>query len=119
MAVNDIRKQLAALIHPGFVARPAGGCYRICSATSRPSTSGWRSCRTNLQRDRDYTHRIEEIQQEYRDTVAQLPPARKAADGVQQVPWMIEELRVSYFAQAMGTAYPVSDVRIYRAIDAL
>jgi ATP-dependent helicase HrpA len=30
---------------------------------------------------------------------------------------MIEELRVSYFAQALGTKYPVSDVRIYRAID--
>jgi ATP-dependent helicase HrpA len=32
---------------------------------------------------------------------------------------MVEELRVSYFAQGLGTAYPVSDVRIYRAIDAL
>jgi ATP-dependent helicase HrpA len=32
---------------------------------------------------------------------------------------MLEELRVSYFAQSLGTAYPVSDKRIRRAIDAL
>ena len=31
---------------------------------------------------------------------------------------MIEELRVSYFAHALGTAYPVSDKRIVKAIDA-
>ena len=29
---------------------------------------------------------------------------------------MIEELRISYFAQEIGTAYPISDVRIYRAL---
>ena len=37
----------------------------------------------------------------------------------QTVRWMLEELRVSYFAQSLGTAYPVSDKRILRAIDAL
>ena len=33
--------------------------------------------------------------------------------------WMIEELRVSYFAQALGTPYSVSDKRIFRAMDEL
>jgi ATP-dependent helicase HrpA len=32
---------------------------------------------------------------------------------------MIEELRVSYFAHALGTAYPISDKRIVKAIDTL
>jgi len=32
---------------------------------------------------------------------------------------MMEELRVSWFAQQLGTAYPVSDARVLRAIDAL
>jgi ATP-dependent helicase HrpA len=30
---------------------------------------------------------------------------------------MIEELRVSLFAQGLKTAYPVSEQRIYRAMD--
>ena len=38
---------------------------------------------------------------------------------LREIRWMIEELRVGLFAQALGTAYPVSDVRIYRAMDAL
>jgi ATP-dependent helicase HrpA len=37
---------------------------------------------------------------------------------VLEIRWMIEELRVSYFAHALGTAYPVSDKRIVKAIDA-
>ena len=32
---------------------------------------------------------------------------------------MIEELRVSLFAQPLRTAYPVSEVRLYRTLDAL
>ena len=35
------------------------------------------------------------------------------------VGWMIEELRVSLFAQTLGTPKPVSVQRIGRAIDAL
>ena len=31
--------------------------------------------------------------------------------------WMIEELRVNLFAQAVGTPYPISEKRIYRAMD--
>jgi ATP-dependent RNA helicase HrpA len=119
VAVNDIRKQLAGLVHPGFVADTGWWLLPHLQRYLKAIDFRLEKLPANLQRDRDYTQRIEEIQQEYRDTLAQLPPARKAADGVQQIPWMIEELRVSYFAQAMGTAYPISDVRIYRAIDAL
>jgi ATP-dependent helicase HrpA len=36
-----------------------------------------------------------------------------------QIRWMIEELRVSLFAQNLGTPYPISTTRIYRALDAL
>jgi len=32
---------------------------------------------------------------------------------------MLEELRVSLFAQTLGTAYPVSAKRIRRAVDAV
>ena len=48
-----------------------------------------------------------------------LPPARRGTDAVRRVRWMVEELRVSLFAQALGTPYPVSEQRIYRALDTL
>jgi ATP-dependent helicase HrpA len=118
-ALNDIRRQLGGLIHDGFVAETGWWLLPHLQRYLKAIDQRLDKLPANVQRDRDYIHRIEEIQQDYRDAVAQLPPARKAADAVQQIPWMIEELRVSYFAQGMGTAYPVSDVRIYRAIDAL
>ena len=117
--LNDIRKQLSGLIRTGFVAGTGWWLLPHLQRYLKAIDHRLDKLPANVQRDRDYTHRIEEIQQEYADAVAQLPPARRAADAVQQIPWMIEELRVSYFAQAMGTAYAVSDVRIYRAIDAL
>jgi len=42
---------------------------------------------------------------------------RLAPGALTQIRWMLEELRVSYFAQALGTPYPVSEKRLLRAID--
>ena len=45
---------------------------------------------------------------------------RSNPDEVKQaVRWMIEELRVSLFAQTLGTNGPVSEKRIYTALDRL
>jgi ATP-dependent helicase HrpA len=38
---------------------------------------------------------------------------------VARVRWMIEELRVSLFAQGIRTPRPVSEQRVYKAIDQL
>jgi ATP-dependent helicase HrpA len=46
-------------------------------------------------------------------------PTRRQDPAVQDVCWMVEDLRVSLFAQQLGTPYPVSAKRIYRAMDAL
>ena len=51
-------------------------------------------------------HRVRQAWQQ-----ATLPPEQR-----ERVRWMIEELRVSLFAQQLGTPYPVSEQRIYRAL---
>ena len=38
---------------------------------------------------------------------------------VVELRWMLWELRVSLFAQTLGTAHPVSEKRIYKAMDAV
>ncbi len=47
----------------------------------------------------------------------QTPPARREDEDVKEIRWMIEELRVSYFAQQLGTPYPISDKRILQAME--
>jgi ATP-dependent helicase HrpA len=51
----------------------------------------------------------------YEDARAELPPSPALDD----IRWMIEELRISYFAQTLKTAYAISDKRVYRALDDL
>jgi ATP-dependent helicase HrpA len=63
--------------------------------------------------------RIAEVTREYRELRDQLTPGHPATRPLDEIRWMIEELRVNYFAQALGTPYPVSDKRVYKALDAL
>ena len=42
--------------------------------------------------------------------------ARQSPGDAAEIRWMIEELRVSYFAQVLGTAQPVSEKRIRQAM---
>jgi len=66
-----------------------------------------------------YLRRRHEIEREYRELRDELPAGGPAGDGLREIRWMIEELRINFFAQALGTAYPVSDKRIYKAMDQL
>jgi ATP-dependent helicase HrpA len=59
------------------------------------------------------------VAQDYRELLDQLPRGATSTDEVTEIRWMIEELRVSLFAQPMKTAYPVSEQRIHRAMDQL
>jgi len=62
---------------------------------------------------------VREVTEAYQRAVADLPAARRSGADVQAVRWLIEELRVSLFAQVLGTSGPVSDKRIHAALDRL
>lgn len=48
-----------------------------------------------------------------------LPAGRTKTKAYKDILWQIEELRVSLFAQRLGTPKPVSQRRIEKKIDAL
>jgi len=62
---------------------------------------------------------VHRVQDAYARAVAALPPESAAADAAAEIRWQIEELRVSLFAQTMGTPQPVSERRIMTAIENL
>jgi ATP-dependent helicase HrpA len=55
------------------------------------------------QRDRERLLKLDEVLAEYEDYRSSLRPGAPGWDVVQQVRWMIEELRISTFAQELGT----------------
>ncbi|HEX6968660.1 MAG TPA: ATP-dependent RNA helicase HrpA [Micromonosporaceae bacterium] len=117
-ALADVRGQLAGLIYRGFVTDT--GVDRLADLPRYLTAIERRLDRLpqNPQRDRQLQERVEQVQQEHREFLAALPPARHGDPDVREIRWMIEELRVSLFAQTLGTRYPVSEQRIYRAMDA-
>ncbi|MGO1948758.1 MAG: ATP-dependent RNA helicase HrpA [Mycobacteriaceae bacterium] len=56
---------------------------------------------------------LEEVEQ----TRKRLPSARAASPQLKDVEWLIEELRVSLFAQHLGTSRPASATRVRKALD--
>ncbi|WP_406382818.1 ATP-dependent RNA helicase HrpA [Streptomyces sp. NBC_01618] len=116
--VTDVRDQLAALVPPGFVT--ATGLRRLPDLMRYLVAADRRlqQMPTAVQRDTTRMEKVHEMQDEYAWLLEQLPQGRPVPQEVLDIRWMIEELRVSYFAHALGTAYPVSDKRIVKAIDA-
>ncbi|WP_329572430.1 ATP-dependent RNA helicase HrpA [Streptomyces sp. NBC_01361] len=116
--LTDVRTQLTALIRPGFVTdtglRRLPDLVRYLVAADRRLTQ----MPTNVQRDTSRMEKVHEMQDEYTWLLEQMPQGRPVPQEVLDIRWMLEELRVSYFAHALGTAYPVSDKRIVKAIDA-
>ncbi|MFE2065709.1 ATP-dependent RNA helicase HrpA [Streptomyces sp. NPDC059467] len=115
--LTDVRKQLDALVKPGFVTwagiRRLPDLMRYLVAADRRL----QQMPTNVQRDTTRMEKVHEMQDEYAWLLEQLPKGRPVPQQVLDIRWMLEELRVSYFAHALGTAYPVSDKRIVKAID--
>ena len=116
--LQDVRRQLDALVKPGFVTeaglRRLPDLMRYLVAADRRL----QQMPTNVQRDTTRMEKVHEMQDEYAWLLEQMPQGRPVPASVLDIRWMIEELRVSYFAHALGTAYPVSDKRIVKAIDA-
>jgi ATP-dependent helicase HrpA len=115
----DVRAQLGALVKPGFVT--ATGLRRLPDLMRYLVAADRRlqQMPTNVQRDTTRMEKVHEMRDEYAWLLEQLPQGRPVPQQVLDIRWMIEELRVSYFAHALGTAYPISDKRIVKAIDTL
>ncbi|KAB1139329.1 ATP-dependent RNA helicase HrpA [Micromonospora sp. AMSO12t] len=116
-ALADIRAQLNGLVHKGFVTET--GYARLPDLLRYLTAIERRLDRLpgNPQRDKQQQDRVAVVQKEYQEMLAALPPGRRQSTAVRQIRWMVEELRVNVFAQALGTPYPVSEQRIYRAMD--
>ncbi|HEX2807862.1 MAG TPA: ATP-dependent RNA helicase HrpA, partial [Kineosporiaceae bacterium] len=117
-ALTDVRSQLGSLVHDGFVTQV--GRQRLPDLVRYLQAARRRldALPEHPIRDADRMARVAHVQQEYERELAALPAGRPVPPGMAEIRWMIEELRVSFYAQDVRTAYPVSEKRILRALDA-
>jgi ATP-dependent helicase HrpA len=118
-AIADLRTQMTGLLHRGFVAD--AGRRRLPDLVRYLTAMAYRleKLPANAARDALWMAQVAAVTAEYEQLRAQRPPTGAADDPVARIRWMIEELRVGLFAQTVGTPRPISEQRIYKAIDAV
>ncbi|MCW2760975.1 MAG: hrpB 1 [Marmoricola sp.] len=114
-AMTDLRAQLGRLVHAGFIADAGSAALQeypryLRAMAARVERLG------DLARDRELMGRVDVLQQAWQHRVDALPEGRPMGAGLRRVRWMLEEYRVSLWAQHLGTAQPVSDARIRKAL---
>lgn len=72
----------------------------------------------DLRRDRERMADVHVVEEELQKFLDHLPPHRRQDPDVLDIVWSVQELRVSLFAQRLGTTGPVSAKRVYAAMDA-
>jgi ATP-dependent helicase HrpA len=75
----------------------------------------------NLEKDAEKAKSVEEYEKKLNDMSETISPyaSPEKKEGLEQMRWMIEEYRVSVFAQELGTAFPVSAKRLDKHIEGL
>ncbi|MCW2740702.1 MAG: hrpA [Blastococcus sp.] len=118
-AIADLRRQMGGLLHRGFVA--ATGRRRLPDVVRYLKAMAHRleKLPANAARDELWMRQVEAVTAEYEQVLARVPSTGAPEDPVVRIRWMIEELRVGLFAQNIGTRTPVSEQRVYKAIDQL
>ncbi|GAB3355341.1 ATP-dependent RNA helicase HrpA [Modestobacter lapidis] len=116
-AIADLRRQMGGLLHRGFVTD--AGRRRLPDVVRYLKAMAYRleKLPANAARDALWMAQVTAVTEEYEQLRARVPATGAPGDPVARVRWMVEELRVGLFAQGIGTSRPVSEQRVYKAID--
>jgi len=115
-ARTDMAAQVARLIGPGFIAA-AGPALDHYARYLKAVRLRAERLSAQVARDRQLLDQIAPVQQAWLDEVAALPPGRPMGARLRDVRWLLEEYRVSLWAQRLGTPVKVSDQRIRTLLD--
>ncbi|MBO9492866.1 ATP-dependent RNA helicase HrpA [Thalassotalea sp. G20_0] len=112
LALADIKQHMQRLLQPGFMTSAGMEWLRHYPRYFKAIEVRLEKLPAQVNRDRAWTEELTALQQKY-DKRREAHYQHKVIDpNLQQFYWMIEEYRVSLFAQQLGTRFPVSDKRL-------
>jgi ATP-dependent helicase HrpA len=114
-AIDDIAEQIGNLVFPGFVAATPYPRLTELPRYLKAAQARLATLAIHPARDAAGLATISRVEDAYAD-LCELAPAGRLPDFVEEVGWLIEELRVSLFAQTLRTRVPVSEKRVLAAI---
>ena len=118
-ALDDVAEQRGTLVYPGFVA--ATGRDRLADVLRYLRAITFRLDRLgeSVRRDAERMARVHAVDARYAAVLEAIPPGGPADAELTRIGWMVEELRVSLFAQPLGAAPGTSEKRILDALAAV
>ncbi|MCG7529772.1 ATP-dependent RNA helicase HrpA [Psychrobium sp. MM17-31] len=116
MAHGDIKSQLEGLIFKGFVTELGFERMVHLQRYLQAILKRLEKLVIDVNKDRLAMLSVERVTKDYQVLVNKLPKRASMPPELIHIRWMLEELRVSLFAQTLGTQYPISEKRVSQAI---
>ncbi|EWC42730.1 ATP-dependent RNA helicase HrpA [Stutzerimonas stutzeri] len=112
VALNDIKAQLANLIYPGFVRETPAEWLKEYPRYLKTVEQRFEKIGAQLQRDRVWSGELAGYWEQYQARLKKHLQEGKRDSELALYRWMLEEYRVSLWAQQLGTKMAVSDKRL-------
>lgn len=112
IALADIKQHVQRLLQPGFMTLAGMEWLSHYPRYFKSIAVRLEKLPAQVGRDRAWTEELTVLQQKYENRRAAHRQHKLIDSNLQQFYWMIEEYRVSLFAQQLGTRFPVSDKRL-------
>ncbi len=112
IALNDIKLQLGNLVYLGFVRETPGEWLKELPRYLKAIEQRLDKIGAQLQRDRVWSGELVGYWEQYQARLAKHRQEGKRDPQLTLYRWMLEEYRVSLFAQQLGTKLAVSDKRL-------
>lgn len=118
-AIDDMTAQLEFLLPAQAISIHGAQRLRHLPRYLHAMTIRLEEMNRDPDRDADRQDEIQEVEKYLDDRLAKLPANRRNTREVKDIRWQIQELRVSLFAQRLGTPKPVSAQRVRKMVDKL
>ena len=105
---NDIKDQLQSLVHPGFLDELTLDELRQYPRYLKAILKRLDKLKGDAHKDRGLQIQVQPLWDEYKEMLKK----HGVSQPLKEYRWMLEEFRVSLFAQDLGTAFPVSAKRL-------
>ncbi|MFG3694975.1 ATP-dependent RNA helicase HrpA [Stutzerimonas stutzeri] len=112
VALNDIKAQLGNLVYPGFVRETPTEWLKEYPRYLKAIEQRFEKIGAQLQRDRVWSGELAGYWEQYQARLNKHQQEGKRDPELALYRWMLEEYRVSLWAQQLGTKMAVSDKRL-------
>ena len=110
--LNDVKQQLAGLIHPQYIAQTPWQRLKEYDRYMKGIEYRLEKYQRDLNQQRFYSDQLSTFWQQYEKRAEQHHKQGLVDEALIEFRWMLEEYRVSLFAQQLGTRTTVSEKRL-------